>query len=244
MKILYINNKTCLFLHRKQWYDCMANDENCNQMCTCSTSTEQQCINISFPRLHLIIDGFQDVGYDRLLENFIRSINASVKFTNLHIHLRYHFSISTIIYYLNLLSNLDSLTITYTFRELSKLLSNNQNDNFHSLPINNKITKVNLELITELDSVHALMDLFPQMRYLQVKCDNFVGVKSLILHILKKKNTKFLSYLYSICLWIKEADDYMINPLKKLIHTEKLVSNYTIKRICDKILFSMELNTE
>ncbi len=227
-----------MLLHRKQWYDCTANDENCNQTSTCSTSTEQQqCINISFSRLHLIIEDSEAAEDDQPLENFIRSINASVKFTNLHIDLCYFFPISILNHYLNLLSDLDSLTITSTLPGEIKVLSNNQDDNFHSLSINNKITKVNLEQITELDQVYILMDLFPQIRYLQVKFDNTIDINSFILYILKKQNTKFLPHLYSICLWVKEANDNMINDLKKLIYTEKLVSYYTIKFICDKIYF-------
>ncbi|CAF4349219.1 unnamed protein product [Rotaria sp. Silwood2] len=218
---------------KKQWYE-WHDDANSNQFVTCSTLAEQKSNNTSFSHLHLTVEGPPTVEYYRLVQGYICSIAALVQFTSLHIDLC-HFSISILIQFLNMLPNLDSLTITSEFPEKAKILSKEQINMFHFVSSNNKITKVNLEQMTELDQIHIIMDLCFHMCDLQVKCRNIFDGKWLIRYVINKRNTNFIPHLCSICLWISEANDEMMSNLQIIIDIEKLIDNYTIKRICDKI---------
>ncbi|CAF0955420.1 unnamed protein product [Rotaria sordida] len=218
---------------KKQWYE-WHNEANSNEIIIYPTLTEQKCINTSFSQLHLTLEGPQSVEYYRSVQEYICSIATLVQFTSLHIDLCY-FSISILLQLLNILPNLDSLTITSGLPEKTKILSKEQINMFRSVSSHNKITKVNLEQITELDQIHILMDLCFHMCDLQVKCRNIFDGKWLVRYVLNKRNTNFIPYLCSICLWISEANNEMMNNLQIIIDTEKLIDNYTIKRICDKI---------
>ncbi|CAF2683208.1 unnamed protein product [Rotaria sp. Silwood2] len=218
---------------KKQWYE-WHDDANSNHFFTCSTLAEQKSNNTLFSHLHLTVEGPPTVEYYRLVQGYICSIAALVQFTSLHIDLC-HFSISILIQFLNMLPNLDSLTITSEFPEKAKILSKEQINMFHFVSSNNKITKVNLEQMTELDQIHIIMDLCFHMCDLQVKCRNIFDGKWLIRYVINKRNTNFIPHLCSICLWISEANDEMMSNLQIIIDIEKLIDNYTIKRICDKI---------
>ncbi len=221
------------FLSRKQWYE-LQDDVNVHQMVTYSTLDEQKCIDTSFSHLHLIITYSQLSEHYRLFEEYVRSILDLVQFTSLRIDL-YQFSISGLIQFLYLLPNLDALTITSEYPETTKILSKEQNNMFHFVSTHNKITKLSLEQMTELDQVHILMDLCPHMHNFQVKCRNIIDAEWLIRYVLTKRNKNFIPYLSSLCIWFSTTDDKMTNNLQTIIDTEKLVDNYTINRICDRI---------
>jgi len=220
-------------LSRKQWYE-LQDDVNIHRITTCSTLAQQKCIDTSFSHLHLPIVEFQLLEGDRTIEEYIHSIVGLIQFTSLHIDL-YQFSISILIQCLRLLSNLDSLTITSEFPEETKVLSTEQTNMFHFVSTQNKITKLNIEQMTELDQVHSLMDLCPHLRALQVKCRNIIDAEWLIRYVLTKQNTNFIPHLSLICIWFSKADDKITNNLQRIINIEKLIDNYTIKRICDRI---------
>jgi hypothetical protein len=198
---------------------------------------QQKCTDTSFSRLHLTIENsHHDSERYQPLEEYVYFILDLVQFTSLHIDLR-QFSISILIQFLHRLPNLDSLTITSEFPEETKILSEEQNNMFRFISTHNKITKLNLEKMTELDQVHILMDLCPHMHDLQVKCRNHMDAEWLIRYILTKRNTNFIPHLCLLCIWFSKADDKMTNNLQKIIDSEKLIANYTIKRICDRIYF-------
>jgi len=224
-----MNNKTCFFFFsRKQSYE-LDNYVNFHQM------VQQKCTDTSFSRLHLTIENsHQDSELYQPLEEYFYAILDLVQFTSLRIDL-YQFSISGLIQFLYLLPNLDALTITSEYPETTKILSKEQNNMFHFVSTHNKITKLSLEQMTELDQVHILMDLCPHIHDFQVKCRNTVDAEWLIRYVLRKRNPNFIPYLCSLCIWFSTADDKMMNHLQRIIDTEKLVDNYTIKRICDRI---------
>ncbi|CAF4737302.1 unnamed protein product [Rotaria sp. Silwood1] len=218
---------------KKQWYE-WQDDADSKQFIICPTLAEKKYNNTSFSHLHFTIDGPQNVEYYQSLQEYICSIDALVQFTSLHIDLCY-FSIPILIKFINMLPNLDSLTITSKFPGKTKILFGTQINMLRFVSSNNKITKVNLEQITELDQIHILMDLCFHMCDLKVKCRNIFDGTWLIRYILNKRNTNFIPHLCSICLWISKANDEMMNNFKIIIDTEKLIDNYTIKRVCDKI---------
>ena len=50
------------------------------------------------------------------------------------------------------------------------------------------------------------------------------------------KSTTYIPHLCSLCLTIPNADEEIVHQLQKLIDSEKLLTNYMIKRICNNIL--------
>jgi hypothetical protein len=104
------------------------------------------------------------------------------------------------------------------------------------IPKMNKLTKVNIEQMVDLTRVDILINLCPQIECLQVKCRNYFELEPMLRLILMKKP----SALSSICFGIAEADDSMIKTLQTIIHFEKLLINYTIQRIDNRIVLNWQ----
>ncbi|CAF4459519.1 unnamed protein product [Rotaria sp. Silwood2] len=99
----------------------------------------------------------------------------------------------------------------------------------------NQITKVYLEQMNEIEEVYFLIKFCPQMNYLQINCINITNIQSFIMKILHKINNDCHQYLYSLCLRVPIADDRIIEKLKDMIDSNKLLVCYTIKRVFDVI---------
>ena len=99
----------------------------------------------------------------------------------------------------------------------------------------NKITKIYLEFMNKLEESLALIDLFPRMKYLQIGSMNDLDIRLFLQTILKKILHRSNHHLRSLCFCMSKADDQMVTKIQKLIDVEKLIFDYTIKRICDKI---------
>jgi len=205
-------------------------------MTTDSTFNQQKCADPPFLRLHLTLTDIQLSEDYLIFEKLVCSMADLTQFTNLHIDF-YQFSISILLQYLQRLPHLDSLTITSEFPETIKIVSKEQTNMFRLISLCNKITKLNIEQLTELDQVHLLMDLCPHLHYLHLTCRNITDAEWLIRYVLTKQNTNFIPYLCLICISLSNADDIIANNLQKIIDTEKLVENYKIMRICDRIYF-------
>jgi len=85
--------------------------------------------------------------------------------------------------------------------------------------------------MVDLNRVDILINLCPQIEYLQIQCRNYIDLESMIRLILMKRK----SNLSSLCFWIAEADEFMVKNLQTMIYFEKLLINYTIQRIHDRI---------
>jgi hypothetical protein len=168
------------------------------------------------------------------LERYVCSLDSSIQFTNFQINL-YQFSMTILLQYLHRLPNLDSLTIRSKFCEINKIVSIEQSDMFRTVSTHNKITKLNIEQMTELDQVHPLLVLCPNLHYFQLTCRNISDAEWLIRYVLSKQNDNFIPYLCLICISLSNADEIITNRLQKIIDNEKLVEHYKIFRICDRI---------
>ena len=72
-------------------------------------------------------------------------------------------------------------------------------------------------------------------KYFQMNIPKHMDFKMLVRFILIQANTYNL-YLRFLCLGIRNANEDMVQKLQKLIDSEKLLSNYMIKRIGNYIL--------
>ncbi|CAF1511477.1 unnamed protein product [Adineta steineri] len=99
----------------------------------------------------------------------------------------------------------------------------------------NKITKVYLENMTGIEQVDILIKLCPRMNYLQINNINDMEVELFLKEILSIQMEDIDNCLCSLCFRIPLLDDQMMETLEEMIDHEKLLINYTIKRVCDNI---------
>jgi hypothetical protein len=90
---------------------------------------------------------------------------------------------------------------------------------------------MNIEQVTELNHVDILIHLFPQIEYLQVKCGNYLKLEPIVRLVLMKRGSK----LNSLCFGVPDADDSMVKKLQTMIYFEKLLANYKIQRVYNRI---------
>jgi len=108
------------------------------------------------------------------------------------------------------------------------LIESNRPTSFSTL-INRKIKNVNLEKMINIEEVHFLLHLCPCIQYFQVNIPKHMDFKIVGRFNLIQAKT-YNIYLRFLSLCIKNANEDMIHNLQKLIDSEKLLSNYMIKR--------------
>jgi hypothetical protein len=131
--------------------------------------------------------------------------------------------------YLNSLkiSSLPIIQSDWLFINHGKILS--------STLINNKITKVSLQNINDIEQVYFILYLCHRMQYFQLDVPKNMDLNVLVRFILKESamHTRFLN---SLCLSTPNANEYTIDQLQKMIKSEKLLFNFNIKCISNNIL--------
>ncbi len=203
----------------KRWYDLLSYENNKIQF------REQESMDISRSMSQLTIRSCHFEKCDQWFIDYIRSISSLTIITSLYIEFSY-FSIDILVQFLHLLPHLDSLTIIFMISNQIK-----QIPMIHTASIMNKITKVNIEQMVDLNRVDILINLCHQMEYLQVQCTNYNDLESIIRLILMKRK----SNLSSLCFYIPKADDLMVKNLQTMIYFEKFLINYTIQRLHNRI---------
>ncbi len=136
---------------------------------------------------------------------------------------------------IQLLPNLDSLKVSSLPLIQSGWLFDDEGEIRYLTSINNKITKVNLEKTTDIEQVHFILYLCLCIQYFQLDIPKDMDLDMLVRFILIKCTT-YIPHLYSLCLSIPNANEEMVYQLQKLIESEKLLTNYMIKRISNNIL--------
>jgi hypothetical protein len=148
----------------------------------------------------------------------------------------YHFAIygeifsGTLVEILCEFSQLDSLKISSLL--LSRTLSDFERTIISEISSINRITKVNLGEMNDIEEVYFLIELCPHMIYLRVDDLHKMDMDLFLRLILKKMITKCPRLL---SFHVRAADDQMIEQINKMIADEKLLIDYTIKRVLDFI---------
>ena len=144
--------------------------------------------------------------------------------------------IGALIKAVDLLSELNSLKIHSLLLEQPKnLCEEEEGDILLSRENKSKITKVYLEKMIEITDIYSLMILCPYMEYLKVGCINNMDVQLFVREMLNKINFERNQYLRLLCFHVPAADYQIIKKLEKMINTEKLIVDYSFKRVCDNI---------
>ncbi|CAF1178978.1 unnamed protein product [Rotaria magnacalcarata] len=104
-----------------------------------------------------------------------------------------------------------------------------------SINIRRKITQVHIEEMDNIQDFYSIWRIWPRMKYLQLNCLNNMNIPLFLRTILKDINDSGNSYLRSLCLQLAAVDDQMTNNLKQMIECDKLLLQFTIKRIMDNV---------
>ncbi|CAF4453417.1 unnamed protein product [Rotaria socialis] len=99
---------------------------------------------------------------------------------------------------------------------------------------NNKITKVALIKISQIEEIGSIIDICPRMQHLTLECISHVNLKLLVRQTLSKIKTNRIRRPITICIYIADANNNMVQELQKMIHSKKLLKNYTLNRQYDR----------
>jgi hypothetical protein len=142
--------------------------------------------------------------------------------------------VGTLIDLIHHLPNLDSVRVwSLSLLKLS-CISDEQISTLCLLSKTNKITKVNIQCLTELSQLQFLIDLCPRMQYLEISYLNDIDPKPFTRFIL----TKYLKSVFELCilcLYIAIPNDKIVEEIQDMINLEKLCDDYTIKCLYNKI---------
>jgi hypothetical protein len=95
---------------------------------------------------------------------------------------------------------------------------------------------VYLEVIGDIKEVYLLMKLCPYLTYFKLRGTSFnMSITLLLRTILQKIKHEHNEHLRSLCFSALAADDNMIKNLEQWINSEKLLLDYTIKRVLNNI---------
>ncbi|CAF4333512.1 unnamed protein product [Adineta steineri] len=150
------------------------------------------------------------------------------------------FFIGAIIEIMNLSPDLDSLKLSSIKLPTTTLLSIEEREEISFIVDNNEITKVYLEKMNKFDDVLFLIDLFPELKYLQIGCTSDIDINLFLQIILMKIHNKTDSNLHLLAISIPTADDSMMERIQNIIDCKSLLFNYTIKRTYDTIFLQMK----
>jgi hypothetical protein len=132
-------------------------------------------------------------------------------------------------------NQLDSVKILSLSLSQPRSLSDFERTSMSHLSSTNRITKVNLGTIDDLEEVYFLIELCPHMVYLRVDDLNKMNVQLFVRFILMKLMVKPSHRLQLFSFRVRAADDQTIQQLNQIIDDKKLLFNYTITRVLDFI---------
>jgi hypothetical protein len=151
----------------------------------------------------------------------------------------YHLDISEKISFRLLLEIMDLLPELNTLKMNSITLGESLSDEeryMMCLILNrSQITKVYLQEIEYIKEVFILMMLCPRIVYIEINYVDQIDIEFILRCIFEEDLQEFSDQLRSICFRILAADNNMIQKLQKMINDEKLLTDYSIERVIDKI---------
>jgi hypothetical protein len=180
--------------------------------------------------LVLIVNSVQYAHIAHPLDGDIITIFADLQFTHLLVN-NSRVSIIVLAELIRLFHSLNSLTVESSAKIIPRFLSDEDEQHFRLISSNNEITKLNLVQTTELTQIAFLIELCPRMQYLQMDCPNTTDLQLLVRFILRQ----YAKHLVSLSIWVPETSNEMVDGLKRMIHREKLLDDYTIEHVHNRI---------
>ena len=134
-----------------------------------------------------------------------------------------------------LLRDIESLQISSLIYSNPLLMTEKDIKVLSSFTYKNAIRKVYLKNMTKMAEIYFLIKLCPRMIYLKVDFLHQMNFELFVRLILMKINIESNHQLRLLCFHVTPADDQIIIKLNNMIHFEKLLTDYTIKRTGDDI---------
>lgn len=181
--------------------------------------------------MHLSLFTFRE-NLDYLCENICEIMNTAHVY---HLTLREDVDVGLFNRILTSISTLDSLQIASLSLPKPESSSSNEKSILRTISSTNRIRKVNLKKMDNIEKVDFLMELCPHLVYLRIDDINNMDMKLFVRFILMKIKSQHQSKLQLLCFQIPAADDQTIEQLNKMIDKEKLLIDYSIKHILDFI---------
>ncbi|CAF1486733.1 unnamed protein product [Rotaria sp. Silwood1] len=205
-----------IYPYKKTWYNYI-DDNNIEY----STSTS------------LIFANFPTWSYDEMIFEQIKRVLTITQIYHLIIIEKH--SIPLVIQLINALPDLITLkmhslpsneTASFAFKELR---------NRYLRKYRNNIINVYIEEINNIKDFHNILLLCPRMKLLQVKRFN-INIQFCLRTYLKViYNNNNIYFIRSLCFDVPTMDDEIIQNFDTMIRSEKLLFNYTIKHVYNKI---------
>ncbi|CAF1045069.1 unnamed protein product [Rotaria sordida] len=206
--------------YKERWYDI----DPANEI---SNSTRLKITNLPDD------DDDDDDDLMMVLDLIIRDVLSITQIYHLEIS-KENISSSILLKIINKFSALDTLKISSLELSESKY-SSIENKYSHFKSKKNKITKIYLEKMNEIEEIYFLLKLCPHIEYLKIGFMHNMDIELFMKDILKKINNVCNQYLQSLCLHIPTANDEMIEKLKEMINRKKLLRDFSIKYVIDNI---------
>jgi hypothetical protein len=244
------NNSSFLFnlslFFRKKWFTLYypaENNTHCNQVDGLNTT---QRINISGKQKNtnslvslsegteLIVQGHDVIKFNQSFIANIDSIFPVIQITCLHIGYFYPFYFDVLVDLIRLLPNLDSVIISYVTSRQIGYLCDQQLNAVRLVSNKNRITRVRIGGLTNLDQLHTFINLCPRMEHLEIGHTDDIDRKMLVRSIMMK-NIDQIPHLCSLYLWMPEVNEKFIKTFQKSTDLDKLLDEYQIICMSDGI---------
>ncbi|UJR38803.1 hypothetical protein I4U23_031468 [Adineta vaga] len=202
----------------------------------CHDTTQDNSAHQSPAPIHLSI-GYQNDPWSISFMNSVSFILLAIPTTNLFIGL-HKMPLSMFIRIIRSLPNLSTLHVPeLSFDQLSSLSIEEKKD-IRYFSINNKVTDVNHS--ADLNLTEFLIILCPRMEYLKMSFISDISHETFIRLVLMKTITHTPN-LHSMNIWLYKANDQMVRKLQNMINSEKLLTDYIIKRWKNNIILKWKL---
>ncbi|CAF2975458.1 unnamed protein product [Rotaria sp. Silwood2] len=207
--------------YKKRWYEYMEDDIDKSSI----EFSESIRLSITYNLL------------EESYESLIMDINRVLNVTLIH-HLQTPtdtISIDLLIQIILLLPQLNSLKMNSLSLDQSTNAHSKEMTMLYSGSKKCKITKFYLEMMDDIEEIYVLMTLCPYLAYFKLNSLYDMDAQLFLRNILAKITDGYNDQLRSIYFQVPAADDVMVKRFKKMIDDEKLLNNYTIKRVVDHI---------
>lgn len=186
------------------------------------------------PDTHTLLS-IENISDDRLFDEYTcEHILSHIPFTHLNINCEL-ISIESFLQIIYLLRHVNSIQIlTLPIIQMDWLADSTIADIRFKATFQNRIIRIIVDEINTIEQVHFILHICPCVQYLQMNISQEINLDMLIRFILIKSST-FTPDLKSLCLNIPNADDTIVDQLRKQIKFEQLLINYTISRIANDV---------
>jgi hypothetical protein len=175
--------------------------------------------------------------YDDIINNDLNCVLFTIKIYHLHIFMK-HLPFTLLLKILSLLPDLLSLKIhSFQLDENNFGLITKQIRIFHHNIDKCRIKSICIEEI-HVENVHWLFRSCRFIKNLEIKYMINMNIEDLpkFLNLIPR----WTRYFHSFTLHVPIINDEFIRIFDCMIHSEKLLVNYTIKRVCNKIVIQLK----